>query len=206
MQEDICIHIMYNIYKIYDSCVWVFITCCSSCSLKLNAQNLISILGVATTLLLSHQIFSSRTQHPRTHSHTPTCVAADCSLSQVCVCFFFFGLSHTRLRGKYTHAFSFIYRLIAMQADKTWDVDDDDDNYSTTRRNKNKQTNTQTDRQTTKRKGRGRRVGKRGGAGGEELGRCSKNSLLHWQGKHLEIFFCFQGSRTSMSAKVSFVI
>lgn len=167
MHEDICIHIMYNIYNIYDSCVWVFITCCSSCSLKLNAQNLISISGVATTLLLSHQIFSSRTQHPRTHSHTPTCVAADCSLSQVC--FFFFGLSHTRLRGKYTHAFSFIYRLIAMQADKTWDVDDDDDNYSTTRRNKNKQTNTQTDRQTTKRKGRGTRVGKIGGGGERNL-------------------------------------
>lgn len=141
-----------------------------------------------------------------TLTHTHLCRSWLQFKPSVCV-FFFFGLSHTRLRGKYTHAFSFIYRLIAMQADKTWDVDDDDDNYSTTRRNKNKQTNTQTDRQTTKRKGRGRRVGKRGGwRGWEELGRCSKNSLLHWQGKHLESFFCFQGSRTSMSAKVSFVI
>lgn len=145
------------------------------------------------------QLFCSPIRHSahahstlaHTHSHTHLCRSWLQFKPSVCVFFFFFGLSHTRLRGKYTRAFSFIYRLIAMQADKTWDVDDDD-NYSTTRRNKNKQTNTQTDRQTTKRKGRGRRVGKRrGGERGEELGRCSKNSLLHWQGKHLESFFLF---------------
>lgn len=164
---------------------------------KIKCKNLISILQCNSFFL-----FLSDIQLTHTHTHVRltqlTAVYAKC-----------FGLSHTRLRGKHTHTHmhtrnfpsyiaSLLCKLIKLETTTSTSTT------TTTRQQGAIKTNRQTDRQTgidNKEKGKWRQQGR---------GRGVENSLLlsadRAQTLCEQFVFFFQGSRTWMSAKVSFVI